>query len=471
MKVAVVLMPWYRRESPSPELALTIALLKPQNHKIYVYDINNEMFNSQFSKRGYWRYFLLDAPPELRDSFFEETREIFEYISSQILSADPEAIIFKIIGKTYLCSVQMAKILKEKDSKKIIIFTGSLVASVEDVKSFVRGQNELPFDFTICGEDEVVLPKLLGMLEAGRQQQLALLFEKRGKVINCLNGPIVEDLDTLPFYDFSDFDLNAYKFPDRLEIFISKGCPWHCSFCVDWLTEKRYRSMSGERIYKEILHQSKIHNTKHFRFCDKTINGDINALNTFCNLLLEGHREGLDKICWSGDAMIRPEMTKELLIKMRKTGCVGLGYGLESGSQNVVEKMGKRFSIDLAKEVLRNTRGADIHTDVNILVGFPTETYNDFQETLSFIERNREFIDEIRLTYVGCRILRYSILYNYPERFNLANTDTDFWSTKDGLNTYEERQRRYEIICQRILDLGIDLRVNSRITKKVVKAV
>lgn len=467
MKIAVVLMPWYRIESPSPEFALTIALLKTQNHKVYVYDINNEMFNRQFSKRGYWRYFLLDAPSEVRDNFFAETREIFEHLSSQILSVDPEVIIFKIAGKTYHCSVQMAKIIKEKDEKKLIIFTGSLVPSEEDVKSFVQEQEELPSDFIICGEDDIALPKLVEALEAGRIDQFDISFKRIGKVIDCLKGPIVENLDILPFYNFTDFDLNSYKFPEKLEMFISRGCTWRCSFCVDWLTERKYRSMSGKRIYKEILYQTKIHKTKHFRFCDKTINGDINALADFCDLMIEEYGRDLPEIQWSGDAMIRPEMTEELLLKMRRAGCTGIGYGLESGSQEVVRKMGKHFSISLAEEVLRNTHDADIRTDVNILVGFPTEAQADFKETLNFIKRNKENIDEIRLTFAGCRVYPRSILAINPEKYNLANTDTDYWFTKDGINTYEERVKRSEAVCQLVLDLGIELRVNSRVTRKV----
>jgi len=284
------------------------------------------------------------------------------------------------------------------------------------------------------------------------------------------NGPIVENLDDLPYYDFSDFNLNSYKFPEKLEIFISKGCPWRCSFCVDWLTEKRYRSMSGERIYQEVLFQHRKHKTKHFRFCDKTINGNIKAISDFSDLVIGEHSPPSFSIQWSGDAMIRPEMTKELLSKMRQAGCVGLGYGLESGSEKVVRDMGKQFSTQLAEEVIKNTHAADIFTSINIMIGFPTETETDFLETLNFIERNKQFIREIRLTYIGCRVLKNSLLYDFSSRFNLAKTDTDFWMTKDKGNTYEERVRRYEIACQHILNLGIDLRVNSRSAKKNVKA-
>lgn len=466
MRIALVLMPWYRRESPSPELAMAISLLKKQNHKVYVFDINNEMFHNRFKERKYWKFFLLDASSETRDNFYREMEESFQYYASQILSVDPEAVVFKITGKTYYPSFQMAKALRQKDPKKKIILTGFLFLSKEDEDEFIRGQDN-SFDFAILGEDEIALPKLIEALASNSEYQCDSLFRKDGRVY--IKGNIVENLDELPFFDFSDFNLNAYKFPERLEFFISKGCPWRCSFCTDWLAEKKHRSMSGERIYEEVSYQSKIHKTKHFRFCDKTINGNINALEQFSDLMIRAFEKGdlPGEINWSGDAMIRPEMTKELLIKMRNAGCSGLGYGLESGSQGVLTKMGKRFSIPIAEEVLRNTHHAGIHTDVNILVGFPTETQADFEETLNFIKRNKENIDEVRLTFAGCRVYPRTILATNPEEFNLANTETDYWFTKDGKNTYEERIKRSEAVCQLVLSLGIKLRVNSRLTRKM----
>lgn len=469
MKVAAILMPWYRRESPAPEFAMMIALLKKQGHTVIVHDINNAIFQNEFFLRKYWKYFLLNASAEIEEEFFSKNRQLFEAYSAGILSANPEVIVFKVIGNTYANSIEMAGVLKEKDKDLTIIFSGALVPSREDVESFVSSQGKFPFDYIICGEDEIALSALI----KGLEMNSPLSLNCKGKVIDCWDGPRLEDLDALPFHDFSDFSLHCYKVPERLEMFISKGCPWCCSFCSDWLTERKYRSMSGRRIYAEVQHQMELYpQTKYIRFCDKTINGNPDVLDDFCNCLLEKY-QNIDRdnlpFTWSGDAMIRQEMTKELLLKMRQAGCTGLGYGLESGSDKVIRDMHKLFSVSLAEMVIKDTYSSDITTSINIMVGFPTETQADFQETVRFIERNRQYIDEIRLTFQGCRIAKYSTLYNYPERFNLANVDMDTWLTKDGLNTQEERNRRYEVICQRILDLGIELRVNSRLTKKVVK--
>jgi radical SAM superfamily enzyme YgiQ (UPF0313 family) len=470
MKIAVVLMPWYRRESPSPDVAMTISILKKQNYEILLWDINSLIFNDTFTLRKYWKYFLLDASNEVLDNFYNHAKEFFEYYSDKIISSGADVIIFKCIGKTYENSVRLAKIIKNKDKNKIIIFCGILVCSETDVECFINSQYDIPADFIICGEDEIALTNLITLIERNEIKKADIVFNKIGKVINCIHGPYVEDINILPFFDFSDFNFEFYRFPQKIELFMSKGCPWRCTFCIDWMVESKYRYMSGRRIYEEMLYQSKLYPyINHFRFCDKTINGDIRSLEQLCDLVIQGikQNEFRKEITWSGDAMIRSEMTKTLLKKMSEANCVGLGYGLESGSDKVISDMGKRFSISVAEEVIKNTHLCGIKTSINIMVGFPTETRKDFEETLNFIKRNKMFIDEIRLTYAGCRVYHNSYLYRNSNKYHIVYNHPDYWSTKDGLNNYEERIKRTEEVCNLVLSLGLELRLNSRVKRKI----
>jgi radical SAM superfamily enzyme YgiQ (UPF0313 family) len=467
MKVACVFTPWYARESPFPEFASMIALVKERGHRVFIFDINNEIFSQKFDKRGYWKYFLLDVPKEIEDSFFFEMEETFRHYCSEILSRKPDIIIFKPVANTYNNAIYLAEILKRENTDRLIIFSGKYSINEQDIEYLMRKQKDLPFDFIICGQDEIALPRLLEAIETNNLPNFDLSFKRKGKVVNCIEGPILDNLDKLPFFDFSDFDLSSYKYPEKLEIFTSRGCPWRCSFCISWMDEYKYRSMSGKRILQEILYQLNFHsNVKHFRFCDMTINGNIPALRDFCELILQEYKKGLPKIEWSGDAIIRPEFTEEFLLKMHDAGCVGIGYGLESGSSRVIKDMFKPYSIPLAERVIRDTHRAAIKTSVNIMVGFPTETHSDFKQTLKFIEKNKENIDEIRLTFTGCRIYPDSYVYKNYKKFGIIALDIDNWTSNDGLNTYNERLKRAEEVCQLVLSLGIKLMVNSRPTKK-----
>jgi radical SAM superfamily enzyme YgiQ (UPF0313 family) len=468
MKIACVFMPWYRRESPPPEFGLLIALVRKSGHRAFVFDINNGIFSQEFSKRSYWKYFLLDAPPEETEAFFQETQETFQDYCRQIIAKDPQLIIFKPIAKTYDNALRVAQILKKQNPDKLIIFSGKYTVKQQDIASAINQQEYSPFDFIICGQDELALPALLAAIEKNDLTDFDRGFKRQGKVIDCIDGPVLEDFDELPFFDFSDFDLNAYKRPGKIELFMSRGCPWRCSFCLSCLVENKYRCLSGRRLLQEILYQLNFHKgIKSIQFCDNTINGDINKLRDFCQLLAKEYKKGLPRLEWSGDAMIRQEMDAELLLQMSQAGCVGIGYGLESGSQKVVKEMLKPFSIPVAEKVFRDTHGAAIKTSVNILVGFPTETRADFEETLGFIERNKVNIDEIRLTFNGCRLYSESYLYKNYEKFGIIAPDTDAWTSDSGRNNYAERVKRAEEVCRLVLSLGMELMFNSRAKRKL----
>jgi radical SAM protein with 4Fe4S-binding SPASM domain len=209
--------------------------------------------------------------------------------------------------------------------------------------------------------------------------------------------------------------------------------------------------MSGERMYEEIAFQAKIFpEVEYFYFIGSLLNGDIRALSKLCDLLIQNEF----KIRWSGQAIIRPEMTKELLKKMRQAGCEWLGYGIESGSQKVVDSMNKHFSITNAEEILRYTHQAGISTQVNIMFGIPTETEQDFEQTLGFIRRNRENIDSVLASQSFCVIDKGTYLYIHAGQFSIKNKDHHLYWETDG-NNYAERFKRYEEFCKLALSLGL----------------
>ena len=93
--------------------------------------------------------------------------------------------------------------------------------------------------------------------------------------------------------------------------------------------------------------------------------------------------------------MVRKEMSSELLKKMHRSGCIWLCYGLESGCDRTLKRMNKFYNAGDAERTVKLTHEAGICCAINIIVGFPGESEADFNETLSFIKRNRESIDEV----------------------------------------------------------------------------
>lgn len=210
--------------------------------------------------------------------------------------------------------------------------------------------------------------------------------------------------------------------------------------------------MSGERMFAEVAYQVKrFPKVDYFYFIGSLLNGDIKALSKFCDLVIQNNL----KIRWAGQPIVRPEMTKEFLQNMRKAGCEWLGYGIESGSQKVLDKINKRFSIKLAEQVLKDTHDVGIQVQANFMFGIPTETEEDFKETLNFLKRNRDSIDSVLASQSFCVIDKGTYLYNHPEEFGIKDREHHLYWEADGGNTYQERFRRYEEFCQFALSLGL----------------
>ena len=470
MRIALVLMPYYRRESPAAELGIIVGILRNGGHEVFPFDLNNGIFLKCFKARRYWRYLHLEPDSVRDDAFFSETRPMFEYFVSEVLNCNPDVIVFYSYGNTEAQSKKMATLLKEKNKSIPIVFTGLLHRNEEERKCLISNQDKVAQDFTVVGYDEVILPKVISSIIDNKEIDYSFdqTFKRFGKIIDCSDGPFLDNLDLLPFFDFADFNLNLYKVSYRLEIFTSRGCIWKCKFCTDWRIQGKYRSMSGKRIFDEFLHQSELHkNVSHIRLVDLAINSNIKALSEFCDLMIETRKNDMREIYWSGDAIIHPGMTKEVLLKMREAGCVGIGYGLESGSDSVVKAIGKHFSMSIAEEVIRNTHNANIKSSVNIITGYPTETREDFEQTIDFIKRNRDYMDEIRLTFIGCHIRKDAELSEDSKEFGIVSDSPDYWQTGDGENTYGERLKRFKQIAELALSSKLELRLGGRILRKV----
>ena len=469
MKVALVIMPYYRRESPPAELGMLTAILRKEGHKVLPFDLNNGIFNRCFKARRYWKYLHLESDPYRDEEFFLETKPILESLAEAILKTNPAAVIFYYFGNIEGQTNKMAALIKSKNRNIPIIFTGLLHRDQETRDRLISNQHKLVQDFTIIGYDEIVLPKFVSSL--GNHKEVSLEFDRRfkrsGKIIDCTEGPFLKNLDDLPFFDYRGFDLSAYKIPSRIEIFTSRSCVWKCRFCLDWKIQGVYRSMSGKRIFAEFRHQLETHKgINHIRLVDLAINSDIKSLSEFCELMIEFNKTRSQEIFWSGDGIIHPGMTQDFCRKLRKAGCGGIGYGLESGSDSVVKSIGKHFSISVAENVIRNTHNAGIKASINIITGFPTETKDDFTQTIDFIKRNRMYMGEIRLTFIGCRVRKDAEISKKSEEFGIIQDGSETWISNQGENTYEEREKRFKQISNLASALDIELRLGGRIVRE-----
>ena len=177
-------------------------------------------------------------------------------------------------------------------------------------------------------------------------------------------------------------------------------------------------------------------------FNDSLINGAPSELDKFCDLVIENNL----KFSWGGMALIRKEMTYDLFVKMKKAGCYNLAWGMESGCQEVLNLMHKRFfNMDLAKEVIKAAFKADISQTIALIVGFPGETEEMLLETKAFLAEYKDFFAAVSVQPM--MVVKNSLVYDKPELFGVNRGDDGLrWETTDGMNNYDVRLKRVEII-------------------------
>ncbi len=247
---------------------------------------------------------------------------------------------------------------------------------------------------------------------------------------------MIVDLNSLPFADYSDFNFQEYT-SKELPISTSRGCINRCAFCNESVIWRKYRFRNAENVFEEMKFQlSKYPFIRSFFLNDSLINGNIRELNRLCDLMIDS-KIG---VIWGGQTLIREEMTDEFVHKMRRAGFSHASYGLESASPRMLKMMKKRFTPRLAERVIRDSKRSGIYTDVNIIVGFPTESEEDVILTANFLKRNRKFIDGI--FYHPLVISKASYIYEHMDDFGIilenAYNLNGWYSTKEE-NTLQKR--------------------------------
>ena len=164
---------------------------------------------------------------------------------------------------------------------------------------------------------------------------------------------------------------------------------------------------SADNIIAEIKRYVTQYGAKRFEFLSYC-NLNLKDLSRFCSLVMR-HKI---RVTWSSPAIINTHLNDIILKKMKEAGCEKLIFDLFCGSDTLLNKMNAAFTTNQAKAVFKACHTLGIATGVNIILGHPGETQADFDNTLSFLDNNRLFIDEI--TGITWCLSSYLYSHFYP---------------------------------------------------------
>jgi radical SAM superfamily enzyme YgiQ (UPF0313 family) len=472
MKVAFIFPPPWDPHYPPYSLALFKASTKKAGFEFVGFDLNNELYHQAVEGDGkYWSAQHAHLWHTENSNILKRYSQFLDMYVEKMVEKDVDIYAFSIITYSKYIALYLAQKVKEVKEHAKIIFGGPQCFPAYDGLKVLQNQC---VDAICTGEGDIVWPLVLRHFKKNKNLEVKIpgIAYKKGDGIIVDNGPpeLVSDLDLIPFADFSSIDFSKYTKKNifNLSVMTSRGCINSCAFCSERPNFYKYRFRNAENIVDEITqHLNHFHtnpsissieqlNIKdgqssqenpnsivpYICFNDSLINGAPKELEKFCDLVIEKKLRFL----WGGMALIRKEMTYELLVKMKAAGCYNLAWGMESGSQKVLNLMCKKFiTLDIASKVIKLVDKVKIKQSINLIVGFPGETEEMFNETILFLREFKEYFFSVGVQPMMIP-LNSAVSDRYRE-FGVKNLqDRLKWQTLDGENTYDVRLERIEIL-------------------------
>lgn len=305
--------------------------------------------------------------------------EELDYPQLALRLKDTEFDVAGITAMTFtlLDVLETIKTIRRVNSSAKVVLGGSHVNLFPEESIRLEG-----VDYLVLGEGEIAFSELLDSLEnnTGVENIKGIVTCEDNKITN--NGPsdIIEDLDKLPFparhlVPYRDYSSLLAKRMPITTMFTSRGCPFKCSFCNRPHLGKKFRAHSAARVIEEFQDCLNL-GIHEFLIYDDTFTVNKQRVKDICRIAIE------NKLDIGFDIRARVDtIDEEMLILLKKAGCRGIHYGIEAGTEKILKVLNKGISLDKAKEVFDLTKKHKMQTLAYFMIGSPTETIDDINET------------------------------------------------------------------------------------------
>ena len=304
-------------------------------------------------------------------------------LKEKIKKINPDAIGITAMTFTIIDVVKIAKIAKEINPAIKIILGGP------HVNIYPEDTINIPeVDFLVLGEGEKTIKLLLDNLNKPEKLKKikGLVFRYNNEIINTGQPDFIENLDSLPFpvrhltpYK-KYFSVVSSKKPVTT-MFTSRGCPYKCLFCDRPHLGKNFRARSASNVVDEMEECQKMGIQEIFIY-DDTFGVDRNRVLDIC---AEIKKRGL-KISWDIRTRVNT-VDEEILNALKKANCQRIHYGVEAGTQKILDVLRNGITLDQVKKAFYLTKKTGIQTVAYFMIGSPTETKEDIMQTIKLMKK------------------------------------------------------------------------------------
>ena len=341
---------------------------------------------------------------------------------------------FKWLGISVFSFEQKEDALKLGEEYDNILFGGSGVDITWPRKNFIVGEGEY-----------TVLEFLKGNLDYPG--------------INGTPPKQIKSIEELPPPDYSDV-VHKHKYSSAI-ISGSRGCVRNCTFCDVASIWPMYRWKTGKQIADDMHKVAEQTGLKSIGFSDSLVNGSMKHFRDMCSELAKREK----KIKWNGQFIVRGAKTfsQQDFDNLENSGCTHLTMGLESGSESVRNHMRKKFSNSDIDYFVNNLGERNITMKFLLIVGYPTETEEDFEMTLKMLRKYGKYSHLISVS--PHMMLTYKNTPLDLEHRELYDEDGFHW--KNDISNYDIRYKSFIKVFEVGKEMGY--KFNKHALEKIEK--
>jgi radical SAM superfamily enzyme YgiQ (UPF0313 family) len=444
---------WYSQLEQHSTREELLAFLRNTDNAFYKEELYNENHRRIWQELktpidnllGLCRSYLEDdaLPVNLKPYLDNET--------ARILGEEPDIIGFSLMYPQQLFfTLALAKHIKEQSRngkhgvQPLRIFLGGATLSAINSSELLTACSFI--DAILLGEGEAGMKQLL--TDTPYEAIPGLLYRENGSTnspdtvsIKRNRTGCALELQHLPAPDFSLLPLYKYFNPQPVfPVLFSRGCRWRkCRFCAHNFSFARYRHKTVADLVTELEHYQQNAGAEHFYFADQYLGED--SLELIADELIRR------KLHLFFHFMGRPTggYSKALLDKLYKAGCCWISWGIESGSQRLLEIVNKGTCRDDILRLLRETHEVGINNLAMMIFGLPTSTDEDLQQTFAFMDSAASSIDA--MTESEFTLYKHTPFANQAGTFGLKITGEEVLCRINGYPIHSHR-----LYCQSRVD-------------------
>lgn len=311
----------------------------------------------------------------------------------------PDLIGITATTATINYSFKLASICKKILPNSFMVFGGPHPTALPE-----ESLSNKNIDVVVKAEGEYTFLELVKELEKPKpnfKKIKGIVFKNGKKFIRTGARAFIENLDELPFPARHLLPIKKYFYVDvkatpMTTMFTSRGCPRMCIYCSSRnIFGGRFRSRSAKNVVNEIEHVVDVYGIKELHFLDDTFTLDKKRVVEICK---EIKKRKID-IFWCCPNGIRVNtVDKELLVQMKKVGCYSLAFGIESGSQEILNKVKKGITLDQARNAFKLCKEVGIETWGFFMLGLPGDNEKTIRKTIDFAKELDPDIAKFHIT-------------------------------------------------------------------------